>query len=152
MNLDRRSFLKASLVSVAAVAAASAAAAKETFAPLTAEAAEIIAPIRETAEFPYQVDPKYQRLPAEKLAYLRMFDPEENKGPIKFHFDDVSKITGKKDTGKDLPCLTPNLSALKGVRRPLVKQEPFSSPIMTAASYPCAKRKWGGAPWIWPWW
>ncbi|WP_018307567.1 reductive dehalogenase [Desulfitobacterium hafniense] len=114
MNLDRRSFLKASLVSVAAVAAASAAAAKETFAPLTAEAAEIIAPIRETAEFPYQVDPKYQRLPAEKLAYLRMFDPEENKGPIKFHFDDVSKITGKKDTGKDLPLLNAESLGIKG--------------------------------------
>ncbi|MCM1566127.1 MAG: reductive dehalogenase [Dehalobacter sp.] len=113
-NVSRRSFFKTSFMGAVAVAVASAAAAKETFNPLTAEAAEIVAPIKETSEFPYTVDAKYQRLPGNKLLYQRVFDPEENKSPLKFKHDDVSKITGKKDTGKELPRINAETLGIKG--------------------------------------
>ncbi|TCX51690.1 reductive dehalogenase [Dehalobacter sp. 14DCB1] len=112
-NIDRRSFFKASLLGTVAAAVASATVAKATFNPLVAEAADIMAPVRETAEFPYKVDEKYQRLPASKILYLKGLDPEENKTPIKFVHDDVSKITGKKDTGKDLPRINAELLGIK---------------------------------------
>lgn len=112
-NFNRRSFLKASLMGTVAAAVATAAVAKETFNPLVAEAANIVAPVKETSEFPYTVDPKYQRLPGNKIYYLRIFDPENNKTPIKFVRDDVSAITGKKDTGKDLPKINAETIGIK---------------------------------------
>jgi len=113
-NVSRRSFFKTSLMGAVAVAVASAAAAKETFNPLVAEAADVVAPIKETSEFPYTVDAKYQRFPQNKIYYMRIFDPEENKTPIKFVHDDVSEITGKKDTGKDLPRINAERLGIKG--------------------------------------
>ncbi|TCX51697.1 reductive dehalogenase [Dehalobacter sp. 14DCB1] len=113
-NLDRRSFLKASLMGTVAAAVATATVAKETFNPLVAQAADIVAPIKETSEFPYTVDEKYQRLPGNKVYYQRVFDTEENKTPMKFVHDDVSEITGKKDTGKDLPRINAEKLGIKG--------------------------------------
>jgi len=112
-NIDRRSFFKASLMGTVAAAVASATVAKETFNPLVAEAADIVAPVKETSEFPYTVDEKYQRLLGSKIYYVKALDPEENKTPIKFVHDDVSKITGKKDTGKDLPRINAETLGIK---------------------------------------
>ncbi|TCX51681.1 reductive dehalogenase [Dehalobacter sp. 14DCB1] len=113
-NVSRRSFFKTSLMGAVAVAVASAAAAKETFNPLVAEAADVVAPIKETSEFPYTVDAKYQRFPGNKIYYQRVFDTEENKTPMKFVHDDVSEITGKKDTGKELPRINAEKLGIKG--------------------------------------
>ncbi|NBJ14521.1 MAG: reductive dehalogenase [Dehalobacter sp. 4CP] len=122
-NLDRRSFLKASLMGTVAAAVATAAVAKETFNPLVAEAADIVAPIKETSDFPYTVDEKYQRLPGDKIYYIKAFDPEENKTPIKFVNEDVSTITGKKDTGKDLPKLNAEALGIKDRRATVSETE-----------------------------
>ncbi|WP_416222790.1 twin-arginine translocation signal domain-containing protein [Trichlorobacter lovleyi] len=60
-EINRRNFLKASMLGAAAAAVASASAVKGAVSPLVAEAADIMAPITETSEFPYKVDAKYQR-------------------------------------------------------------------------------------------
>ncbi len=113
-EINRRNFLKASMLGAAAAAVASASAVKGMVSPLVADAADIVAPITETSEFPYKVDAKYQRYNCMKNFFEKTFDPEENKTPIKFHNDDVSKITGKKDTGKDLPTLNAERLGIKG--------------------------------------
>jgi len=118
-DMDRRGFFKTSLLGAAVVAVTSAAVAKETINPLVAEAADIVAPVKEVSEFPYQVDNRYRRLPVTKLGWMRIFDPTEP--PIKFLHDDVSKITGKKDTGKDLPMI--NAEALGIKDRPVTIPE-----------------------------
>ncbi|WP_368292913.1 reductive dehalogenase [Dehalobacter sp. TBBPA1] len=120
-NINRRGFLKASLLGAAAAAVASAAVAKETFSPLVAEAADVVAPVQEMSEFPYKVTENYKRFPADKVVFLRAYDPEENKEPVKFVIDDVSKITGKKDTGKDLPLLNAERLGIKGRPATLVE-------------------------------
>ncbi|AFV02698.1 MULTISPECIES: reductive dehalogenase [unclassified Dehalobacter] len=113
-EINRRNFLKASMLGAAAAAVASASAVKGMVSPLVADAADIVAPITETSEFPYKVDAKYQRYNSLKNFFEKAFDPEANKTPIKFHYDDVSKITGKKDTGKDLPTLNAERLGIKG--------------------------------------
>lgn len=113
-KMNRRSFFKASLLSAAAAAVASAAVAKETFNPLIAEAADVMAPVKEISEFPYTVDEKYQRFPGTNIYYLRVFDPEENKTPIKFVHDDVSQMAGRKDTGKELPRINAETIGVQG--------------------------------------
>ncbi|QHA01360.1 reductive dehalogenase [Dehalobacter restrictus] len=113
-EINRRNFLKASMLGAAAAAVASASAVKGAVSPLVAEAADIMAPITETSEFPYKVDAKYQRYNSLKNFFEKVLDPEANKTPIKFHYDDVSKITGKKDTGKDLPILNAERLGIKG--------------------------------------
>ncbi|RJE48652.1 MULTISPECIES: reductive dehalogenase [unclassified Dehalobacter] len=120
-NINRRGFLKASLLGAAAAAVASATVAKETFSPLVAEAADIVAPVQELSEFPYKVTENYKRFPADKNLYLRVYEPEENKKPVKFVIDDVSKISGKKDTGKDLPLLNAEKLGIKGRPATLVE-------------------------------
>jgi epoxyqueuosine reductase len=111
-NMDRRSFFKASLLGVAATAVASATVARETVHPLVAEAADMVAPVTETSEFPYKVDSKYQRFSNTNVGWMRLFDPTQP--PIKFVIDDVSKISGKKDTGKDLPLMNAEALGIKG--------------------------------------
>lgn len=113
-EINRRNFLKVSILGAAAAAVASASAVKGTVSPLVAEAADIVAPITETSEFPYKVDAKYQRYNCLNNFFEKACDPEANKTPIKFHYDDVSKITGKKDTGKDLPTLNAERLGIKG--------------------------------------
>jgi len=113
-DINRRGFIKASLLGAAAAAVASAAVAKETFSPLVAEAADVVAPVQELSEFPYKVTENYKRFPADKGYYLKAYDPEESKKPMKFIIDDVSKISGKKDTGKDLPLLNAEKLGIKG--------------------------------------
>ncbi len=120
-EINRRNFLKASMLGAAAAAVASASAVKGMVSPLVADAADIVAPITETSEFPYKVDAKYQRYNSLKNFFEKTFDPEANKTPIKFHYDDVSKITGKKDTGKDLPTLNAERLGIKG--RPATHSE-----------------------------
>jgi len=113
-NINRRDFFKGSLLGAAAIAAASASVVKETVSPMVATAADIVAPVQEISEFPYMVTENYRRFPSDKQFYLRAFDPEENKNPVKFVIDDVSKITGKKDSGKDLPLLNAEKAGIKG--------------------------------------
>ncbi|AGA68909.1 reductive dehalogenase [Desulfitobacterium dichloroeliminans LMG P-21439] len=120
-EINRRNFLKASMLGAAAAAVASASVVKGMVSPLVADAADIVAPITETSEFPYKVDAKYQRYNCMKNFFEKTFDPEANKTPIKFHNDDVSKITGKKDTGKDLPTLNAERLGIKG--RPATHSE-----------------------------
>jgi epoxyqueuosine reductase len=124
-EINRRGFIKASLLGAAAVAVASTAVAKETLSPLVAEAADLAAPVQTLSEFPYKVTEDYKRFPADKDIYLRGFDPEENKNPIKFIIDDVSEINGTKDTGKDLPFLNAEKLGIKG--RPATFVETYIS-------------------------
>ncbi|RJE48650.1 MULTISPECIES: reductive dehalogenase [unclassified Dehalobacter] len=118
-NINRRGFFKASLLGAAAAAVASATVAQETMSPLVAEAANIVAPVKELSEFPYQVTDQYRRFPGNKIYWMRIFDTEDNKTPIKFLKDDVSEITGKKDTGKDLPLINAEYLGIKGRRATL---------------------------------
>ncbi|NBJ14550.1 MAG: reductive dehalogenase [Dehalobacter sp. 4CP] len=118
-NMDRRGFLKASLLGAAAAAVASTAVVKDAVHPMVAEAADIVAPVTTTTDFPYQVDSRYQRMSSLNVGWMRLFDP--NQPPIKFVNDDVSKISGKKDTGKDLPLLNAEQLGIKG--RPLTLNE-----------------------------
>lgn len=103
-SMDRREFLTRAVVGSVATAVAATSVASSSFKPLIAEAAEG----QEHDEFPYPVDPAYERFDARYTWYQQGF---ENDGSTDvpasdlFVKKDVSEEAGRKDTGKDLPLI-----------------------------------------------